>query len=216
MAERIRILLIDDHALVREGIARLLTSQPDLEVVGEAATVDEGIELVKNTPVDLVLLDINLGTHQGGAFLKMARAEGFQGRVLVVTAGISKLEAKRLLETGYAGIFLKHDRPPVLIDKIRAIVAGVEPPAFKVDSHATLDQTSHLPFTPRERQVLRGIFAGQTNKEIAYELKISEPLVKAVVQQLFNKAGVRSRAQLVRIAVEKYWRELEDLNEPSS
>ena len=73
-----------------------------------------------------------------------------------------------------------------------------------------VDQESPLPLTPRERQVLCGVFSGRTNKEIAYTLGVSEPLVKAFVQQLFRKTGVRSRAQLVRAAVEKYWKELED------
>ncbi len=213
MPDPIRILLIDDHVLVREGIARLLSVQPDFRVAGEAATVDEGIEIVKATPVDVVLLDINLGTHQGGAFLDMARAVGFAGKVLVVTAGVSKLEAARLRQKGHSGIFLKNERPPLLIERIRALVTA--------DAVALVDQASESSeppfagdqqppaFTMRERQVLRGVFGGQTNKEIAYEMGISEALVKAFVQQLFRKAGVRSRAQLVRIAMEKYWEHLE-------
>jgi DNA-binding NarL/FixJ family response regulator len=211
----IRILLIDDHALVREGIARLLAAQPDFKVAGEAATVDEGVEIVKTTTVDVVLLDINLGTHQGGAFLSMARAAGFTGKVLVVTAGVSKQEATKLLQKGHSGIFLKHERPPLLIERIRALVsedAGVlvDQAAETAEPPFSGQQEPSPPFTMRERQVLRGVFAGQTNKEIAHELDISESLVKAFVQQLFHKARVRSRAQLVRVAMEKFWGDLED------
>jgi DNA-binding NarL/FixJ family response regulator len=214
MPDLIRILLIDDHVLVREGIARLLAAQPDFQVAGEASTVDEGIEVVKRTLVDVVLLDINLGTHQGGAFLDMARAAGFSGRVLVVTAGVSKLEARRLLEKGHSGIFLKHESPPLLIERIRALAAG----GPSVPSAAAIGESAEFqndpdplrnPFTVRERQVLQGVFAGLSNKEIAFEMEISEALVKAFVQQLFQKTGVRSRAQLVRIAMEKYWKNLE-------
>lgn len=214
MPDPIRILLIDDHALVREGIARLLAAQPDFRVAGEAATVDEGIEIVKRTPVDVVLLDINLGTHQGGAFLPMARAAGFSGKVLVVTAGISKLEAARLLQKGHSGIFLKHERPPLLIERIRALAAQEQAPAAQQARNDGATPPEAGPevihrFTARERQVLRDVFAGQSNKEIAFELHISEPLVKALVQQLFRKTGAHSRAQLVRIAMEKYWEALE-------
>ena len=214
MPDAARILLIDDHALFREAIARLLAAQPDIEVIGEGATVDDGLGIVKTTPVDIVLLDINLGFEQGGAFLNLARAQGFAGKVLVVTAGVSKLEASRLLQRGAAGIFLKHERPQLLIDKIRQIMNGEAPdgeaPGVVLAELKSVDQESPLPLTPRERQVLCGVFSGRTNKEIAYKLGVSEPLVKAFVQQLFRKTGVRSRAQLVRAAVEKYWKELED------
>jgi DNA-binding NarL/FixJ family response regulator len=210
-----RILLIDDHALFREAIARLLAAQSDLEVIGEGATVGEGLEIVKTRPVDIVLLDINLGFEQGGAFLNLARAEGFSGKVLVVTAGVSKLEASRLLQRGCAGIFLKHERPQLLIEKIRNIVKGtdqLEPEATNIvlNELKNGDQETQRPLTPRERQVLCGVFSGRTNKEIAHKLGVSESLVKAFVQQLFRKAGVRSRAQLVRAAVERYWKELEE------
>ena len=214
MPDRTRILLIDDHALVREGIARLLSAQPDLEVVGQVATVDAGVEIVRTHPVDVVLLDINLGTHQGGAFLSLARGAGFTGKVLIVTAGVGKIEAARLLERGYAGIFLKHEPPPLLIERIRAIVAGTAIPDPRTNE-ALLAQfrgpdEPFRPLTPRERDILRGVYAGHTNKEIARDHGISEPLVKAILQQLFKKAGVRSRAQLVRVAVEKYWKEIEE------
>lgn len=212
MSDLTRIMLIDDHALVRGGIARLLGAQPDFEIVGEAATIEEGIEIVKEVQVDLVLLDINLGSQQGGAFINMARAEGFAGKILVVTAGVSSIEANRLLQRGCSGIFLKHEPPTLLIDRIRNIVTGRDAPGQsngeRMASSVTNDQARpHL--TARERDVLRGVFAGQSNKEIAHALGISEPLVKAFVQQLFNKTGVRNRAQLVRTAIERYWEDLE-------
>ena len=215
MPEAARILLIDDHALFREAIARLLAAQPGIEIIGEGATVHDGLEIVRTKAVDIVLLDINLGFEQGGAFLNLARAQGFSGKVLVVTAGVSKLEAGRLLQRGCAGIFLKHERPQLLIDKIRQIMDGEEDldreaAGIALTQLKSGDQGSQNPLTPRERQVLCGVFSGRTNKEIAYKLSISEPLVKAFIQQLFRKTGVRSRAQLVRAAVEHYWKEIED------
>jgi DNA-binding NarL/FixJ family response regulator len=207
-----RILLIDDHSLFREAMARLLGREPDFEIVGECATVDEGITVLRSSAVDVVLLDINLGLQQGGAFLPLARAAGFTGKILVVTAGVSRLEAGRLVERGCAGIILKQERPEVLIERIREITgqtgtAAAPPPVPETLGMPGADEPA--PFTARERQVLRAVFAGQTNKEIAFKLGVSEPLVKAVLQQLFSKTGVRTRSQLVRIALERHWKELE-------
>lgn len=207
-----RILLIDDHSLFREAIARLLGGEPDFEVVGECATLEEGLALLPLAKVDVVLLDINLGLQQGGAFLPLARAQGFAGKVLVVTAGVSKFEAARLLERGCAGIVLKHERPQLLVERIRGLqqesaAAAAPVPAGNLNPS---DDAEPRPFTPRERQVLRGVFAGKTNKEIAFSLNISEPLVKAVLQQIFAKTNVRTRAQLVRTAIERHWKDLEE------
>jgi len=211
-----RILLIDDHSLFREAIARLLGRESDFEIVGECATVEEGITVLKSNAVDVVLLDINLGLQQGGAFLPLARQAEFKGKILVVTAGVSRLEAGRLVERGCAGIILKQERPEVLIERIRAITgetdAAATPPPLP-DSMEPAGAEASLEFTARERQVLRAVFAGQTNKEIAFKLGVSEPLVKAVLQQLFSKTGVRTRSQLVRIALERHWKELEGLPE---
>ena len=207
-----RILLIDDHSLFREAIARLLGRENDFAIVGECATVDEGVNVLKSSAVDVVLLDIDLGLQQGGAFLPLAREAGFQGKILVVTAGVSRLEASRLVERGCAGIVLKQERPEVLIEHIRAVSgqAGNEPVTLPFPEALGQPATEEpAPFTARERQVLRAVFAGQTSKEIAFKLGVSEPLVKAVLQQLFSKTGVRTRSQLVRIALERHWKELE-------
>jgi DNA-binding NarL/FixJ family response regulator len=207
-----RILLIDDHSLFREAIARLLGREQDIEIVGECATVEEGITVLKTSAVDVVLLDIDLGLQQGGAFLPLARQAEFRGKILVVTAGVSRLEASRLVERGCAGIILKQERPEVLIERIREITndagSGAAPPPLP-DTVESPGADVPPDFTARERQVLRAVFAGQTNKEIAFSLGVSEPLVKAVLQQLFSKTGVRTRSQLVRIAIERHWKELE-------
>jgi DNA-binding NarL/FixJ family response regulator len=207
-----RILLIDDHSLFREAIARLLAREEDFEIVGESATVDEGVTVLRSRAVDVVLLDINLGLQQGGAFLPLARDAGFKGKILVVTAGVSRLEAERLVERGCAGIVLKQEHPDVLIQRIRDVISQTNAAAGPRSLPATpagLGFDDHPSFTARERQVLRAVFAGQSNKEIAFALGVSEPLVKAVLQQLFSKTGVRTRSQLVRIALERYWKEME-------
>jgi DNA-binding NarL/FixJ family response regulator len=218
MPAPIRILIIDDHSLFREAIGRLLEAEPDFEVVGECATVEEGLNHLRTDNADVVLLDINLGLQQGGAFLNLAWEQGFQGKVLVVTAGVSKIEAARLLERGCSGIILKHERPQLLVERIREVMqepAGQPPKPTDLGQFDPSGQADTRPFTPRERQILRSVFSGKSNKEIAHDMNISESLVKAVLQQLFAKTGVRTRSQLVRTAIERHWKELEEDSEGS-
>jgi two-component system nitrate/nitrite response regulator NarL len=214
-----RILLIDDHSLFREAIARLLGAEADFEVTGECATVEEGLSHLLSQNADVVLLDINLGLQQGGAFLNLAWEQGFKGKVLVVTAGVSKIEAARLMERGCSGIILKHERPQLLVERIRQVTQETdEQAAATLPDLAQFDQFGQgdtRPFTPRERQILRGVFSGKSNKEIAHDMNISESLVKAVLQQLFANTGVRTRSQLVRTAIERHWKELEEETEGS-
>ncbi len=214
MLEKTRILLIDDHSLFREAIARLLGGESDFQVVGECASVEEGIGLLPAANADVVLLDINLGLQQGGAFLNLARKQGFAGKVLVVTAGVSKTEAARLMERGCSGIILKHERPQLLVERIRSVMLETaDHLPIRPTDYDKLDPSGEAgarPFTLRERQILRGVFSGKTNKEIAFSLKVSEPLVKSVLQQVFAKTGARTRSQLVRTAIERHWKELEE------
>ena len=131
----------------------------------------------------------------------------------MVTAGVSKMEAERLLQRGCSGIVLKQERPELLIERIRDVVKGTAPLPLETGALQQRDVAGHestVRFTPRERQILRGVFGGQSNKEIAVTVGVSEPLVKAVMQQLFEKTGVRTRAQLVRTAIERYWKQLEE------
>jgi two-component system, NarL family, nitrate/nitrite response regulator NarL len=212
--ERIRVLLVDDHALFREGLVRLLGAEPDFEIAGHCATVEEALDTLAARPVDIVLLDVDLGRERGSAFLLRARQAGYTGRVLVVTAGLTDAEAAFFLHQGAAGIFHKHDAPAVLLRSIRRVMSGE---AF-VDQRtltnvlrlgpAAKEGEADATFTEREREVLRGVFEGLGNKEIAARLSLSESSVKAALQQLFGKTGVRTRSQLVRIALERYRNEL--------
>jgi DNA-binding NarL/FixJ family response regulator len=206
----VRIVLVDDHALFREGLTRLLGAEPDLDIVGHCATVDEALEILSAGPVDLVLLDVDLGAQRGSEFMTRARGAGFAGRVLVVTAGLTDAEAARFLREGASGIFLKHDSPAVLVRSIRQVMDGEASVDHEILSGVLRmgappeEETAKAPLTERERGVLHGVLEGLANKEIAAELDISESSVKAALQQLFHKTGVRTRSQLVRIALEQY------------
>jgi DNA-binding NarL/FixJ family response regulator len=209
----IRVVLVEDHVLLRGALARTLTQEPDFQIVGECSGVEETVRLVASQPVDIVLLDINLGTEQGGAFLRHAKTAGYTGKALVVTAGVSPREAAWLLSQGYSGIFLKNDPLPNLVQQIRDIVGGVaesNPELARADrSKREIGDTPRKTLTPRESEVLRGVCEGLTNKEIAGRLGISENTIKSFIQQLFVKTGVRSRAQLVAAAIEHYWDQLD-------
>jgi DNA-binding NarL/FixJ family response regulator len=209
MMLRIRLLLVDDHTLFREGLTRLLTSTPDLEVVAQCSTSSEALQWLSRSDIDLVLLDFDLGNEQGNQFISSARQSGYHGKILMVTAGMNATESSLALKLGASGIVFKHNSPDTLATTIRRVANGevcVDPKViqqmadrFVEGSQPSLPRT----FTPREDQVLRGVFEGLANKEIAAKIDVSEASVKATLQQLFHKTGVRTRSQLVRIALEK-------------
>ena len=208
--DKIKILLLDDHALFREGLSRLLEGEPDLEMAACCATVGEAADILIHKPIDLVLLDYDLGKERGFEFITEARPRGFQGRFLMVTAGMSDAESLRALDLGVSGIFPKHRPPVVLIEAIRKVMAGetwldenVIQALVRASKHPEGTERTK-PFTERENQVLQGVFEGLSNKEIGGRLNISESSVKAALQQLFQKTGVRTRSQLVRIALEEH------------
>ena len=206
--ERIRLLLIDDHILFRDGLSRLLAVEPDLEVVGGCGTVAEALDTMSRTPVDVVLLDYDLGEDHGSHFITAARRAGYTGKVLMVTGGMSAKESSTALHLGASGVFLKHNSPGTLAKAVRSVMEGdiwVDPKviqlmADRVDQREE-ERVSPL-LTEREQQVLQGIFEGLTNKEIGARLGVTDGAVKATLQQLFQKTGVRTRSQLVRIALE--------------
>lgn len=210
MSQEVRILLVDDHSLFRESLSRLLQSEPGFRMVGSCASVAEALPVLASEKPDIILLDYDLGEEQGTAALDAIRGQGFRGRVLMVTAGMSDAATVRVLESGSEGIFLKHSSPAQLVDAIHRVVAGepwLDPRAMRsLISGATRkseEQRGSQSLTERERTVLQGVFEGLTNKEIAAQLQVSEGAIKAVMQQLFDKTGVRTRSQLVRIALEK-------------
>jgi two-component system, NarL family, nitrate/nitrite response regulator NarL len=210
MAQEIRILLVDDHSLFRDSLSRLLQTEPGFRIAGSCTTVAEALTIVASEQPDIILLDYDLGEEQGTAALDEIRKSGYQGRILMVTAGMSDAVTVRVLESGAEGIFLKHSSPPQLVEAIRKLMAGepwLDPHAMRsLIAGATGrsdEQRTSQALTERERFVLHGVFEGLTNKEIAAQLQISEGSVKAVLQQLFDKTGVRTRAQLVRIALER-------------
>lgn len=206
--QRIRLLLLDDHILFREGLRRLLVSEPDFETVAECGRPEEALEALAASAVDVVLLDFDLEDDTGTRFIASATAAGYKGKTLMVTAGMSPLDVSVARKLGISGIFLKHNAPNSLLEAIRTVAEGgiwmdpkMTPSGTGGGTSKSSASTTHL--TPREQKVLRCVFEGLTNKEMAYHLGVSQSSVKATLQHLFDKMSVRTRGQLVRIAIER-------------
>ncbi len=213
MTEAIRILLIDDHTLFRESLVRLLETEPGFQMVAHCATVAEGHQTLTASPVDIILLDYDLGDEVGTDLFTRLSIRGGSTRVIMVTAGMGATAILNAANAGVAGIVLKHSDPSYLIDAIRCVAAGEtwwDPGILRPVATSKVEDdppTNVRAITERQRQVLRSILDGLTNKEIAARMQASETSVKAIIQELFNKAGVRTRSQLVRVAIEQYSRE---------
>jgi DNA-binding NarL/FixJ family response regulator len=210
MIPETRLLLLDDHTLFRVSLSQLLATEPDLKMVAHCATSEEALEALRLHEIDLVLLDYDLGEENGLQFIGKAREAGYAGRIFIVTAGMSDAESVRALGLGVCGIFLKHSSPALLADAIRKVMAGetwidqrcVQALVRAVDRTGEREQRRRL--SERERAVLKSVSEGLSNKEIAQRLGISEASVKSALQQLFMKTAVRTRSQLVRVALEEF------------
>jgi two-component system, NarL family, nitrate/nitrite response regulator NarL len=208
--QTLHILLVDDHALFRESVSRLLGVEPGFDVVAHCGTIEEALQVLRRTSIDLVLLDFDLGGRDGKEFLRSAREQGFNGKVLLVTAGVDEGSVSELIRYGISGVFRKHDSAALLAQGIRDVIAGKVwldqeqlQNALKAES-TTPQPSGNTRFTEREQRVLSFVFEGLSNKEIAARIGVSEGSVKSTLQQLFSKTGVRTRSQLVRIVLEHY------------
>ena len=166
----------------------------------------------KGLKVDVLIVDYDLGTETAVTLVRQLRQNGFSARVLVVTAGLPNGDAVELIKLGVSGIFLKKDPPEALHRNIREVAAGKvlidQSYLQSLVSSATDGNEGSLRLTDRDKQVIRGVLEGLSNKEIAANLAISETAVKASLQQVFAKTGVRTRSQLVRVALEQLRAEL--------
>ena len=203
---RIRLLLLDDHILFREGLVRLLETEPDFDTVGQCGSFDEALSVLARMPVDIVLLDFELENDVGLRLLGASRDGGYRHKTLMVTAGMNPIDTSRAMNMGISGIFLKHSSPAMLLEAIRAVAAGqiwMDPKISQSEPEKPGAKPAVRHLTEREQEVLRSVFEGLSNKEIAYKIGVSQSSVKATLQQLFEKTGVRTRSQLVRIAIER-------------
>jgi len=199
---RIRILTVDDHALLREGIAAVLESQPDMTLVGEAGNGRDAIEIFRRLRPDVTLMDLRMPDMSGIQAITAIRAEFPRARIVVLTTYGGDVHAAAALRAGAAGYLLKNLVRKELIETIRAVHSGkrrVLPEiATEIAEHVADDA-----LTEREIEVLQGVAAGKSNKLIAAELNISEGTVKTHMKSILPKLDASDRTHAVMIALKR-------------
>ena len=199
---RIRILTVDDHALLREGIAAVLESQPDMTLVGEAGNGRDAIEIFRRLRPDVTLMDLRMPDMSGIQAITAIRAEFPRARIVVLTTYGGNVHAAAALRAGAAGYLLKNLVRKELIETIRAVHSGkrrVLPEiATEIAEHVADDA-----LTEREIEVLQGVAAGKSNKLIAAELNISEGTVKTHMKSILPKLDASDRTHAVMIALKR-------------
>jgi len=205
MSARIRILIVDDHPIVRSGLASVLSSQPDFDVVGEASDGQQAVAEASRLAPDLVLMDLRMPVRNGVDASAAILAERPSTRVVVLTTYASDGEVLRAIEAGAVGYLLKDVPHDELFRALRAVVRGERylAPVVTERLMARWQQPARASLTERELDVLRCVARGDGNKQIAASLGITEPTVKAHLVHIFDKLGVENRTAAARVAREQ-------------
>jgi len=202
MAHRIRILTVDDHALLRGGITALLSTQADMELVGEASNGREAIQQFRTLRPDVTLMDIQMPGVDGIEALSAIRAEFPDARVVVLTTYKGDVQAMRALKAGAQADLLKSLLQKELLDTIRDVHAGRKRIGQEVAAELA-DHVSDDALSAREVDVLRLIAEGNSNKLVADRLSISEDTVKGHVKNILSKLGANDRTHAVTIGLKR-------------
>jgi DNA-binding NarL/FixJ family response regulator len=198
----IRILTVDDHPLLRKGIAALVNAEPDLKLIAEAANGEEAIEAFRSHQPDITLMDLQMPAMDGTAAIGRIREEFPDARIIVLTTYTGDTQVLRALRAGARAYILKGHVHKELLDTIRAVHAGQKriPPdiAAELAEHSMDDE-----LTAREIDVLRLVAAGNANKNIADQLSIGEATVKSHVSNILSKLGANDRSHAVTIGLKR-------------
>jgi DNA-binding NarL/FixJ family response regulator len=198
----IRVLCVDDHRIVREGIALIISRQPDMEVVGSAATGEEAVQLFTRHRPDVTLMDLQLPTMSGLEAIQTIRREHDDARIIVLTMYQGDEDIHRALSAGATTYLLKDTLSDDLIRFVREVHAGRRP--IRPDVKARLDERAAQPtLTPREIQVMELVSEGRRNKEIGSLLGISEETVQVHLKNIFAKLKVGERTAAVNVALRR-------------
>jgi DNA-binding NarL/FixJ family response regulator len=209
---KIRILIADDHAIFRDGLRRLLESEPEFEVVGEAADGAEAITQTQQLHPDILLLDLAMPRMPGLETLRELAAQRSEVRVILLTAAVENRQMAEALQIGARGVVMKEAATQILLKAIRAVMAGqywvgrepVADLAQYLRAHAAGQQNAKAKsygLTRREIEILSTIVSGLSNKEIAQKFSLSEDTVKHHLTNIFDKLGVSSRLELALFAI---------------
>ena len=202
MSKQIRVFSVDDHPLLREGIAALVSNQGDMTLVATAATGAEAIQMFKEHVPDVTLLDLRLPDMSGIDILIAIRTEFPEARVIILTTFEGDVEIHRALQAGARGYLLKNMPPSELLDVIRQVHAGKKRIPPEIASQLA-EHMSDESLTEREIEVLRQVADGNKNREIARKLFISEETVKVHIKHIMEKLGATDRTQAVAIGVRR-------------
>ncbi len=200
----IRVLLADDHDVVREGLRMFLSIDPELTVVGEAANGEEAVSLARQLRPNVILMDLLMPEMDGIEAITVIRQEMPQTEVIALTSVLESETVVRALQAGAMGYLLKNTKAPELRNAIKAAAAGqvqLSPQASAYLLHKVQSPRVEVALTGRETEVLRLLAQGQSNKEIARNLQIGEDTVKTHLGHIFTKLGVQSRTQAVLSAM---------------
>jgi DNA-binding NarL/FixJ family response regulator len=198
----IRVLMVDDHPVLREGIAAILAAEPGMKLVGEASDGLEGVEQFRRHRPDVVLMDLQMPNMNGTEAIRAIRAESPQTRIIVLTISGGDVHALRAFRAGASGYLLKTAIRKELLDTIRAVHAGQKriPPGIAA---ALAEHVADDMLTTRELEVLVHVAGGNANKIIAAHLAISEDTVKAHMKSVLSKLGANDRTHAVTIALKR-------------
>ncbi len=211
-SRKTRILIADDHTIFRDGLRRLLESEPEFQVVGEAADGVEALQSVQQLKPDILLLDLAMPRMPGLETLRELATQGAAVKVILLTAAIEKRQIIEALQTGARGVIMKDAATQLLLKGIRTVMGG----QFWVGREAVADMVGYLRdkaaqqppspakaygLTKRELEILSTIVSGLSNKEIAQKFSLSEDTVKHHLTNIFDKVGVSSRLELALFAI---------------
>lgn len=191
-----RVMIVDDHPLMRRGIKQLLGLDPAFNVVGEASSGNEAIALAAQLTPDVIVLDLNMKGLSGLDTLKALRHDGVDARIIVLTVSDSRSDVYALIDAGADGYLLKDSEPEQLLADIREAAAGKNVISAAVADYLASRREQHDPFaglTERELDVLQEVAQGMSNKQVAAQLHISEETVKVHIRNMLRKLNVRSR-----------------------
>lgn len=213
-AEVLRVVLADDHAVVREGLKALVNAQPDMRVVGEAADGEAAWRVAKELLPDVLVIDLSMPVLGGAEATARVRRDCPSVKVLALTVHEEQLYLTQLLRAGASGYVLKRAAPMELVRAVRSVASGgtyVDPSltetlvAGYLDAGRAADPPEHDALSDREREVLVRIARGFSNKEIAAELSLSVKTVETYKARMAEKIGLRTRVDIVRYAARRGW-----------